>query len=34
MSSFHGLQDLFLLIYENGSIDDNEFSVPHEEFMQ
>ena len=33
MSSFHRLQDLFLLIYENGSIDDTEFSVLLEEFM-
>ena len=33
MSSFHGLQDLFLVIYENGTIEDNAFSVPHEEFM-
>ena len=33
MSSFHELQDLFLLSYENGTIDDNEFSVLHEELM-
>ena len=32
-SSFHELQDLLLLNYENGIIDDNEFSVLHEEFM-
>ena len=33
MSSFHELQDLFLLSHGNGSLDDNEFSVLHEEFM-
>jgi len=33
MSSFHELQDLFLLSYENGTIDDNKFSVLHEELM-
>jgi len=33
MSSFHELQDLFLLSYENGTIDDNKFSVLHEEFI-
>jgi len=33
MSSFHELQDLFLLSNENGSIDDNKFSVLHEELM-
>jgi len=33
MSSFHELQDLFLLSYENGTIDDNKFSVPHKELM-
>ena len=34
MSSFHELQDQFLLSYENGTIDDNEFSALQEEFMQ
>ena len=34
MSSFQELRDLFLLSYENGSIDDNEFSVLHDEFKQ
>ena len=33
MSSFQELHDLFLLSYENGTIDDNEFSVLHEGFM-
>ena len=33
MSSFHELQYLFLFSYENGTINDNEFSVLHEEFM-
>ena len=33
MSSFEELQDLFLLSYENGTIDDNEFSVLHEEVL-
>ena len=33
MSSFHELQDLYLLSYENGTIDDNKFSVLHEELM-
>ena len=33
MSSFHELQDQFLLSYENGTIDDNEFSALQEEFM-
>ena len=33
MSSFQELQDLFLLSYENGTIDNNEFSVLHEEIM-
>ena len=33
MSSFHELQDLFLLSHGNGSPDDNEFSVLHEELM-
>jgi len=32
MSSFHELQDQFLLSYENGTIDDNEFSALQEEF--
>ena len=32
-SSFHELQDQFLLSYENGTIDDNEFSALQEEFM-
>jgi len=31
MSSFHEFQDLFLLSYENGTIDDNKFSVLHED---
>ena len=33
MSSFQELHDLFLLSYENGTIDDSEFSVLHEEIM-
>jgi len=33
MSSFHELQDHFLLSYENGTTDDNEFSALQEEFM-
>jgi len=33
MSYFHELQDQFLLSYENGIIDDNEFSALQEEFM-
>ena len=33
MSSFQKLQELFLLSYENGTIDNNEFSVIHEEIM-
>jgi len=33
MSSFHELQDQFLLSYENGTINDNEFSALQEEFM-
>ena len=33
MSSFQELQDLFLLSYEDGTIDMNEFSVLHEEIM-
>jgi len=33
MSSFHELQDQFLLSYENGTIDDNEFSALQEEYM-
>ena len=33
MSSFHQFQDLFLLSYENNTIDDNKFSVLLEEFM-
>ena len=33
MSSFQELQDLFLLSYGNGTIDDNEFSVLREKFM-
>jgi len=32
-SSFHELQDQFLLRYESGTIDDNEFSALQEEFM-
>ena len=32
-SSCQELQDLFLLIYENSAIDDNEFLVLYEEFM-
>lgn len=32
MSSFQELQELFLLSYENGTID-NEFSVLNEEIM-
>ena len=28
-----GLQDLFLLSYENGTIDNNEFSALHEEIV-
>ena len=33
MSSFHELQDQFLLSYENGTIEENEFSALQEEFM-
>ena len=33
MSSFHELQDLFLLNFVNCTIDDNEISVLYEEFM-
>jgi len=33
MSSFHELQDQFLLSYANGTTDDNEFSALQEEFM-
>ena len=34
ISSYQELRDLFLFLsYENGIIDDNEFSVLHEEFM-
>ena len=33
MSSFQELQELFLLGYENGTIDNNEFLVLHEEIM-
>ena len=33
MPSFHELQDQFLFSYENGTIDDNEFSALQEEFM-
>ena len=33
MSSFQELQELFLLSYENGTIDNNEFLVLHEEIM-
>lgn len=33
MSSFRELQDLFLLSYENGTIDDNTFSVLREKLM-
>ena len=33
MSSFKELQDLILLSYGKGTIDSNEFSVLHEEFM-
>jgi len=33
MSSFHELQDLFLLSYENGTINDHTFSVLREELM-
>ena len=33
MSSFQELQVLFLLSYENGTIDNNEFLVLHEEIM-
>ena len=33
MSSFQELQDLFRLSYKNGTIDNNEFSVLHEEIM-
>jgi len=33
MSSFRELQDLFLLSYENGTIDDSTFSVLREELM-
>ena len=33
MSSFQELQELFLLSYENGIIDNNEFLVLHEEIM-
>ena len=33
MSSFQELQELFLLSYENGTINNNKFSVLHEEIM-
>jgi len=33
MSSFHELQDQFLLNHENSAIDDNEFSALQKEFM-
>ena len=33
MSSFQELQELFLLSFENGTIDNNEFLVLHEEIM-
>ena len=33
MSTFSELQDLILLSYQNGAIDDNEILVLHEEFM-
>ena len=33
MSSYHELQDQFLLSYENGTINENEFSALQEEFM-
>ena len=33
MSSFQELQELFLFSYENGTIDNNEFSVLHKEIM-
>ena len=33
MSSFQELQELFLLSYENSTIDNNEFLVLHEEIM-
>ena len=33
MSSFQELQDLFLLSYRNVTIDNNEFSVLHEEII-
>ena len=33
MSSFQQLQDLFLLSYKNNTIQDNKFSVLHEEFI-
>ena len=33
ISTFLELQDLILLSYENGTIDDNKFSFLHEEFM-
>ena len=33
MSSFQELQELFLLSYENGTIDNNEFLVLQEEIM-
>ena len=33
MSSFQEVQELFLLSYENGITDNNEFLVLHEEIM-
>ena len=33
MSSFHELQDLFILSYEDGTIHDHGFSALHKEFM-
>ena len=33
MSSFHELQEVCILSYEDGPVHDNRFSVSHEEFM-
>ena len=33
ISSFQELQELFRLSYENGSINENEFSILHEEII-
>ena len=34
MSSFHDVQDLIFLSYEDGMLDEDEFSLLHEQFMR